>query len=169
MNKVIRDVSQSMQEVFSQKRYVLIALIFFLVLFLFNVLLMNFSLIWNLFSFELLWNLIIGISASRTWYSAISMIVLSFLGGIVLAMTVYLIRRQIAFNATSGSSGILISIIAPSCSACAIGILGIIGVGGAIAALPFEGLEINILALVLLFWSIIYLSKTIATVVCEVK
>ena len=158
--------SAAFGEVFGKTRYVVIAVVFAVALFLFNVAIMNWSLLWNLFSFELLWNLIVGISTSRTWYSATSMILLSILGGIVLAMTLFLIRRQIKFNAASGTGGLLIGIIAPSCSACAIGLLGLLGVGGAIAALPFEGLEINVLALILLLWSMFYLAKKIETKVC---
>lgn len=162
-------IINSLKEVFRHTRYVAVAVLFFVSLFYFNIALMNYAILIDLFSLELIWNLTWGIYFSRTCYSATSMILLSLLGGMVLAMTLYLIRRQIKFSNASGIVGIITSIVAPSCSACAIGLLGLLGIGGAIAALPFEGLEINILALILLCWSLYTLSKKIQTTVCEIK
>lgn len=164
----ISQLKEATEQVFTQPKYIIMGLLFAVFVFIFNALVTNLSLLWNFFSIELFWNLLLGIRESMAVYAIISMFILSLLGGVVLSMSVFLVRRQIAFNAGTGSGGIFMSIIAPSCSACAVGVLGILGIGGVLSVLPFHGSEFSVIALLLLVFSIMYLSKKIVTVSCKV-
>ena len=69
----------------------------------------------------------------------------------------------------AGFSGIVAGIIAPACPSCALSILSVMGVGGALAFLPFGGLELGFVAIIILIISLFYLSNKIMTKVCVVK
>jgi plastocyanin len=88
---------------------------------------------------------------------------MSILAGIVVAMTIYLVKRQIKGNLKASSSSILVSLIAPACPSCAIGLLSVLGFGGFLAVLPFKGLELGFIGLGLLGVSTVYLSNKITT------
>ena len=93
---------------------------------------------------------------------------MSVLAGIVTAMTVFLVKRQVKWNLKATSS-ILVSLIAPACPSCGIGLLSILGFGGFLAMLPFKGLELGFISIGLLGVSIIYLSNKITTKTCSIS
>ena len=101
--------------------------------------------------------------------SLILLIAMSVLAGIVVSMSVFLVRRQIKGSAGAGSSSVLISILAPSCPSCAIGLLSVLGLGGFIGALPFKGVELGVVGVIGLLISLVYMSEKIVTKTCDIK
>ena len=97
------------------------------------------------------------------------LILMSIFSGMVISMTIYLMKRQIKGAVTASTSGVLFSLLTPTCPSCAIGLLSALGFGGFIAVLPFKGLELGVLGLIILIVSIIYLSNKIVSNVCEVR
>ncbi len=169
MMKYINTIIQTSKEVYSSRWYFAITFIGALVLMSLNVLFRNYKLLVDHFSFSLLFSLIYGLRATFTPLALIFLVTISLLGGILISLTIFLIRRQLAMQASIGAPGILIAILAPACPSCALGLLGLLGVSGAIAFLPLKGFEFAILGVVLLLISIHYLSAKIISKTCEIK
>ena len=166
--KYLNNIKNSLKEVYSNKNYVIISIVIAVILFSLNAILRNISLLENQFSFKLLIILILGTEQSMGLIHFIFLIVLSILGGSVVSFSAYLIKRQIKMN-VSATSSVLLAIIAPACPACALSIFSLIGLNGIIIFLPFQGLELSFLSLILIIISMIYLSEKINTTVCEIK
>jgi hypothetical protein len=92
----------------------------------------------------------------------------SLLSGIVLSLSLFLLKRQLSYSAGIGLSGIITSILTPACSSCALGLAGILGIGGFLSVLPFKGMELGVVGIVLLLISIVYLSKKITMIICKI-
>lgn len=167
--KYIKKVTEALKDVYHVKRYYAISFSVALALFLFNALINNYRIILSDFSFKLFFFLLIGTLSSIATSSLIMLIVMSILTGIVIAMTIFLLRRQTKGVIEASSSGLFVSIIAPACPSCAIGLLSVLGLGGFLAVLPFKGLELGVLGVILLIVSVIYLSNKITTKTCKVK
>ena len=61
----------------------------------------------------------------------------------------------------SGTVGAFLGVAAPVCASCGIGMLSLIGLGGALIFLPFQGLEIGLLSIALLSYSVITLGSNV--------
>ena len=101
-------------------------------------------------------------------FSLIMLILLSILSGVVVSMSFFLVRRQIDGSIATSTSGILIGLLAPSCPQCAIGLLSFLGLGGFLTILPFKGLELGVLGIAILVFSMFYLSNKVVTNVCDI-
>jgi hypothetical protein len=163
------NIVKATKEVYREPKYYSITVIFAILIYSLNVVSHNPSFIIKNFSFLLLYNLVVGFIHTVPMSSFIFLIIIAILGGISLTYSVYLLRRQIKSNAYASSSSIIASILAPACPSCALGLFGILGLGGFLAALPFKGLELGILAIIVLIISIYYLSNKILTKSCEIK
>ena len=167
--KYFSTIANACKEVYSKPSYYVVTILGGLLLMSLNAVFRNYSLLWHNFSFSLLFSLIMGLIDSLTVSAFILLSILSLLGGMVLAMSIFLIRRQWTMSASVGLPGIIIAILAPACPSCALGLLSTLGVGGILAFLPFGGTEFGILGVVILIMSIGYLSRKIVTKTCELK
>ncbi len=164
----MRKVPEALKEVYDSKKYFVITIGVVLFLFLFNTLVNNYRILFSDFSFSLLFSLLKGTLASMTAVSIVLLIVMSVLAGVILSMTIFLIRRQVKGGVGASTSGIFVSLIAPACPSCAIGLLSVLGMGGFLAFLPFKGLELGFLGMGLLGISTVYLSNKITTKTCSI-
>lgn len=161
------NVIRAGKEVFSRKSYLAVSLIGAFVLYSLNAVVQNFRLLKGNFSLPLLWSLIMGLKATFTPFSYILLILISVLGGVVLTFSIYLLRRQISMGASAGI-GAVAAIVAPACPSCALGVLGSVGLGSLAGFFPLGGVELALLALLLLVVSAAYLSsKIVSPVVCR--
>jgi hypothetical protein len=170
--KYIKSFNQAWKKVYANKLYVGVSVVFALLIFSFNTVINNYSLLLNEFSFSLLFTLIGGSTVSMTKSSLVLIVLMSVLAGIVLSFSLYLLKRQFvtaASAATAGSSGLLVSILTPACPSCAIGFLSVLGLGGFLGLLPFKGLELSFLGLGILVYSLVFLSGKINSTLCERK
>ncbi|NIT03590.1 hypothetical protein GTO10_01480 [Candidatus Saccharibacteria bacterium] len=88
----------------------------------------------------------------------------ALLGGVNLALTVLRMRKTKVFIGRASFPGFLGTFggaFAASCSACSTALISLVGLSGGLAILPFEGLEISLLALVLLLISLYLISKSL--------
>ena len=162
-------IFRALGQVYSHKKNFVLTMIVASFVFLFNTLITNYKLLASHFSILLLWSLIQGTLHSISPLSLFFLVLLSLFSGIVVSMSVHVLRKQIFLGAGAGSSGILVSILAPTCPSCALGLLSLLGLGGFLVVLPFKGLELGFLGIVLLIGSMIYLSSKIITITCKVK
>jgi len=167
--KDITKVKEAFREVYSEKKYFFFSGFFSAAVFSLNATIGNYKLLWSEFSFKLFFDLVISAHSSMLLISFIFLVIVSLLSGIVFSLSLFLLRRQVSYSAGIGLSGIITSILTPACSSCALGLAGILGIGGFLSVLPFKGLELGILGILLLLFSVVYLSRKITTQICELK
>jgi hypothetical protein len=160
---VISQALTAIRLVFSQKKYLAIAIITSLAIFLFNIYVTNYKLLLELgLNFKILASLLVGTIQSLAWYAQISTVTLSVLTGITLAMLSF--KAKVAGASVKDGSGILgtiFGVLMPGCASCGIGVLAILGFSSALLALPLAGLEFAILGVAILGATILYTSKQI--------
>ena len=165
--KHVNNVKGALEELYSSKKYLIITFSAAILLFLFNILINNYQILLSDFSFSLFSLLIKGTISMMTTSSLFFLIITSVFAGVVLAMILFLIKRQIKGSIGASSSGIFVSLIAPACPSCSIGLLSVFGFGGFLAFLPFKGLELRFLSVGLLGVSTVHLSNKITTKTCD--
>jgi len=165
--KYVDSILPALKEVFRDKKYWGLAVGFTFIAMAFNLLVTNFSLLKNQFSIGLFFTLLFGSMAAMPKFSLSLLVIMAILGGVVTSMSIFLVTRQVS-GAAAGSS-VLLAVIAPACPSCAIGPLAALGLGGYLAVLPFRGVEIGILGLVVLVGALLFLSTKITTKICGVK
>ena len=165
----LTNIQEALHEVYSERKYFLFSGLFSLSVFSLNALIGNFKLIASQFSLVLMVDLLVSAHGTMSTVSFVSLIIISLLSGIVFSLSIFLFKRQISYSAGIGVTGIMSSVLAPACSSCALGLAGILGISGFLSVLPFKGLELSVLGIILLGVSLVYLSEKISTKVCDVK
>ena len=179
--KKVKTILSLWKNVFGKWRYIAVTLIFTAAFYIFNALISNFrSIVYAiknsgfnegiLFGFTLIWNF----KNSILFSSLITLLLIGFLTGILVSLMIYRFKSMKKNNLQKvgilTSAGIFLGVLAPGCAACGIGLVGLFGLSGSLASLPFQGKEINVIAIGLLSFSIINISKKIASPIsCEVR
>ncbi len=128
----------------------------------------------NSFSYtrDILWFLLVGIGSSMSAGSIALLIAIALLTGLNIML---LVQRFQSMKASGGihliaGGGSLLALVGSGCASCGLPILALIGLSGAVAYLPFGGMEISFLALGLLAVSIIILLRSSAKAeACVIK
>lgn len=108
-------------------------------------------------------------TALYNWLSIVLTILISFFFGIAVSFLIWLLKRQKEINpAYLGNSYIaaFLGALSIGCPVCGAFLASILGIAGGLAAFPFQGLEIKVISLFLLFWAIFSSAKAISGV-CE--
>jgi hypothetical protein len=174
-------------QVFALPSYIALAGVLAIIVFLLSVWFPNLGLIAQVFSgsnaplaatLGIALSLIGGIGTNFSWLSAGYTVAIAVLFGLVTAMICYLVRqRRIAAAGQSiaiGSGAAISGVLGIGCAACGSLVVGVIapalGAAGALAALPLQGQEFGIASVVLLFMSLLLVSKSIAeSVACSTQ
>ena len=133
------------------------------------VYLMNFSLVKDAilgdhtldYKWSLLSSLLVGMWTSMSKIGLASTVIIALLTGLNLALVVNrlkILRSSNKVRFTVGGSSLL-GIVGSGCASCGLSILAFLGLSGAIFYLPFQGLELSVLAIVLLSVSLYSLIK----------
>ncbi len=163
-------VKNSMLLVFARPYYILVGIIAAFLMLSFSVLILNASLIFDPISMGysafskviLLLKLLGGMITNNTFFSAAIMIITSLLAGINIALLAFRIKSLKSLNykeTGSSAGGTITSIMASGCSSCGISVLSMIGLAGGLTFLPFGGLEFGLIGIILLLFSIYWISK----------
>jgi len=149
------------KRVFGNFKYSLLAIFIAISFYALNVFIANFRALINLYSslgflgtIKLFFILMLGFYNLILFSSFISLVIISLLLGMLFSLIFY----KINILKGNGKKFGLISIIgaflgafAPGCAACGLGLASILGLSGAfLTFLPFKGLELSILAIVIL-------------------
>lgn len=171
-----RDVISSVKTVLSRPRYIALSAFVAVSLVIINSLLPQRELIKTIFSSEtfswsarvkIVWNLLVTLGANVTLFGKVLSIAVALTAGLSIALLVYYFRRRLQLDLAGGSSlvGIILSFIGVGCASCGSVILssfiGLSATAAFIGFLPLGGLEIGLLSLVLLGWSIVSVTKKI--------
>jgi hypothetical protein len=167
------------KEVFSRLNYIFLTFFLTLFFYLFNVILADFLDFKDIFLnyeahnyFKLLVSYFIGFPTTITLFSAVSIFVIALLFGSYISLAVYKTKQVKIFQEKSsifGSMGIFLGIFAPGCATCGLGLASLFGIGGFLFALPFRGLEISGLAILLLGYANWKVAGKINKNVCSIK
>jgi hypothetical protein len=108
-------------------------------------------------------------TAFYNWASIILSITTAILFGISIAMLVYVFKKNkenAKESAPSSLFGAIFGAVASGCPVCGAWLLPILGIAGSLSVFPFQGLEIKVLAIILLLFSI-FQSTNIVLGVCK--
>ena len=114
----------------------------------------------------------INFKGSILFSSFISIIILSFLTGILFSLVIYKVNLRRKSSSKIGAlsfTGMFLGIFALGCTACGLGLVAFFGLAASFATLPFKGLEISILAMVILTISILRFSYTLFDDTCSIN
>lgn len=97
----------------------------------------------------------------------------TFFFGLYLALLLFKIdisKNRLVVNQATGWGATAINLVASGCPSCGTPILGLIGFPMALFSLPWHGIELKILSLILLLISIFFLLKNIKnSLFCQLK
>jgi len=162
------------KKVFSKPKYLILAIVIAVLFYSLNVLISSWrsleSFYFNLGlseTIKIFFSILLNFYKTTIISSYISLIIISILFGILLSLVVYKVNLGITAKVgLLGWFGIFLAAFVPGCLACSVGLLAILGIGaGALAFLPYKGLEISVIAILILGFSIIKLSND----TCKIK
>lgn len=175
LNKILNN----WKEVFTNWKYVASTIIIALLFYFFNVLISS----WNsLISFypafgffgtiKFFFTLLIGFKETIKLHSFVSLIIISLLFGMLFSLVGYKVNmgrgnegKKVGFF---GGIGLFLAVLAPGCAACGVGLVSLFGISaGFLSFLPYEGLELSILSIIILSYTIITVTKNLY--VCKLK
>ncbi len=166
MNKILK----TLRKVYSNWKYFILLLVISSIFYTLNVIISGWSSILNFYinygflkSLKFFSILLIGFKDTISLSSYYSLILISILFGIFLSLLFYKIRYNNCNNVgVIGGIGLFVAAFAPGCAACGIGLASILGLSaGFLYFLPYKGLELSILAILFLGFSITKLSNNI--------
>lgn len=173
--------AQVLKQVFTNHRYVAIALIATVAVFIFATWLPNLGLVWQITrsasvpladKLQILAALVGSIETNFTLFSALSTIVIAVLFGTNVAMIAYYLNLRRQFigegrltGATTSLGGLASGLFGVGCAACGTFVLGpvlsLAGAGGLLALLPFGGQEFGVLGIGMLGFSLFLTARKI--------
>lgn len=150
-----------------KKRFLLFSIIisvgYFLVSFYFtNPSLINQTILGNFslsYKYQLIWELFLGLGMALGEVKLWLLLIVSVLTGVNLALLldrIIPLKNPVSNLAVGGS---ILGFGSSSCMACGVPVLGVLGVSGSLTRLPFKGLEISLVAIGLLIFSLFFLLK----------
>jgi len=169
------------KEVFSKKKCLIIALAIILIFYSLNVVIASYDSLISIYKqlgflegTKLFFDFFIGLKEIMKPSSFVSLILIAILLGILFSLITYKTIMLKSISKKTGAlttTGIFLGILAPGCAACGIGLLSIFGLSAAtITFLPFEGLELSLLAIFILGFSIFKITKSIHEgIICKIK
>ena len=176
----MKDLFNVLKNVFSRREYLISAIAISLIFYSLNVVISNFSFIIYFYkenglirAIKFFSSLFLGFRETILFSSFLSLIAISILLSMLFSLIAYktiMIKRSSKSIGFFGTTGIFLGILAPGCAACGIGLLSVFGISAAVLTfLPFKGLEISILAILILGFSVFKISKDIKkAIICKI-
>ncbi len=154
-------IIKSLRKIFTQTEYILVMLISFFVMLLAYYLAIEFTGGWN--------NFVNSNSNIYIFLQIILSLTNAILAGIAIAMLVYVFKAKKSannFNNVQTLLSLFFSLATTGCYVCGTVLLPTIGIGVSLVNLPFGGLEVKALTILLMIYAIREYSKII-TGVCD--
>lgn len=115
--------------------------------------------------------LIATYGSTVTGGSLVTLVLISVLIGVLFSMVVYKMKvvsstpdNKMGFFS---SVGVFLGVLAPGCAACGMGLLPLLGLSAAsLTFFPYGGLELSVLAVIILSYSVLRFSRKLMT--CEI-
>ena len=172
MQKKMEKIGKGLLEVFQKPQYWALSLVVAGVFFVINMVLPNIKTITRAAStltgsryVQFVIALVEGGINNMTQASFAMLIIIAVLVGVMISLITYKIRMGRIFSAHDGKAttiGAILGLAAPGCASCGIGLLSAVGLTSALTYLPFKGMEIGAVSIVLLAGSTGSLASRIA-------
>ncbi len=124
------------------------------------------------YKFTLMFALLQGFQTLFSPFDLFLLLITALLVGVnsmVAFSAIQRIKQQGSITLSIGGASV-IGIAAVGCSTCGISLFALFGISGAVSSLPFHGLELHLVAILLLFASLVYLLKKLhKEVYCKSK
>tara|TARA_Y100000310_G_scaffold77162_1_gene73716 strand:+ start:3042 stop:3581 length:540 start_codon:yes stop_codon:yes gene_type:complete len=157
----LRELFSVWKKVFSNWKYVALTIMITLVFYSLNVLIVSYNSLISFYkqsgflkSINLFLNFLIGFKSTVLLYSFISLILISVLFGLLFSLIAYKTKIIKSISGKTGffvTTGIFLGVLAPGCAACGVGLLSLFGISAAaLEFLPYDGLELSILSIIIL-------------------
>ncbi|PIZ82717.1 hypothetical protein COX97_03345 [Candidatus Pacearchaeota archaeon CG_4_10_14_0_2_um_filter_05_32_18] len=172
---IFEDKFKTWRKIFSKPKYLLMTIIIALIFYSINVLIASWETVFSVYSFrgfsegsKMFVNLFLGFGNTIVWHSHASLILIAFLLGMFFSLVVYRTKMSVKIMDKKGagifaSLGVFLGVLAPGCAACGMGILSALGFGVvAVNFLPLKGLEISILSIAILGFSVAKITDKIS-------
>lgn len=164
-------VISAWKEVFSRRKYWMVLAGAALLFYILNALITSWRTIVSVIS-ELgistgsivVFNILAGFWKVMPVSSAVTLILISILTGMLIALMLYKFEFTRETSARAGvfsSIALFLGFLVPGCASCGIGLAALLGLSASFATLPFKGLELSVLALGILGLSIFRVSNTL--------
>ena len=170
----VKQTFRTWKQIFSNWKY--LALTFFIAIFFYslNVLISNWKSLIGFYpnfgffgTLKFFFTLALGFKNIIKFHSFISLIVISILFGMLLSLMIYKSKLGIKPDkkvGIFGSIGIFLGALIPGCTACGVGLVSVLGLGaGFLAFFPYDGLELSILAILILGFSVTKITREMHT------
>ena len=156
---------------------ILISLIYFSI----SIFLLNYKLIQSSilgensisFKFKILFELLVGSYAALSDLDFLLLIITSLLVGLnilIVYKTLIKLKRLGGKLTLTAGGGAILGIFVAGCSSCGFSVLSLLGLTGALSFIPFRGLGLQILIILLLIFSFIYSLRTYhRKIICKIK
>jgi hypothetical protein len=169
----LEGTKNSLKEAFRNRRRVLSVLTVSLLTFLIFMLLVN-----PVYSYQMLSSSLTNLpvvlatmAADQTLHGyngiAVTALLAFLVGTVTLTTAVSLKSNFDSTGSVSTTMGSLIGFASAGCASCGAGVIALIGVTGGAAVLPFNGLEVQVLSILILVGSMEYTGRQDA--ICEIK
>lgn len=169
----MRAIGASLKILFSQPFYIFLATLISILLFIVYFVVNNFPVFASIFAISmdpgLLWKVFTN-QVNMIWevsgpLNVLAVVAVAVLAGVNISLTVFRVRRAgvlVERRTFLGLLGVFGGSLGAACAACQTALIGLILGSGGLALFPFKGLEISILAIVILLVSLFYTSKSLA-------
>jgi len=174
----IKNSLTTLKKVFKNPYYIILAFLIALLFYEINVFILNYNTIITIYSITGLFSslqLLLFSSLNLQNFilksSLIFLIMISILIGLLFSLIIYKTKMLKSENKKIGilaTAGIFLGALAPGCAACGIGLITVLGLGTAVLTfLPFKGLEISALSVIILLFAVFKISNDMFA--CKIK
>lgn len=168
--KGLNQIFETWKKIFSSWKYLALTLIIAIFFYGLNVFIVNWKSLIEFYpnlgffgELEFFFTLAFGFWNLIKFHSFVSLVIVSILFGVLISLIVYKSRFGVKVGkkiGVFGGLGIFLGALIPGCVACGVGLVSFLGLGaGFLTFLPYDGLEISILAILILGFSITKITK----------
>ncbi len=167
----VNNILNTWKKIFSNWKYPFLAIVIAVAFYSLNVLIANWKSLIKFYSslgffgtLKFFITLFFGFKNLILFSSFVSLVIISILFGMLFSLIIYK-TKLVNFKGSKklgvvGSVGVFLGALIPGCVACGIGLATVLGLGaGALAFLPYDGLEISVLAILILGFTITKITK----------
>lgn len=118
---------------------------------------------------NILFLITVGSFSAITFFDAVFLLVTAILFGVNMALVIEkikILRKSSSLKLTFGVG--IVSLAATGCASCGLSLASLVGLGGVIALLPFGGIELYTLSIILLVCILFYNLNSYAKI-CKIK
>ena len=169
----MRQIFRVWRDVFGRWQYLLLAVVIALVFYSLNVLISSWRSLLGFYAtagflktIKLFFTFFLGFKELIITSSFVSLVIISILLGVLFTLLVYKANFNLSFQNKKtnfiGSIGVFLAAFVPGCAACGVGLASLLGISaGALSFLPYKGIELSIIAIIILGITIFKISKNI--------